>query len=90
MRTWKEVKMDMLKDSALAEEVEHLKPEYELISQIIQIRIEQNITQEELAKRTGIKQSNLSRLESGRYNPSMQFLKKIAKGLGKELSISLK
>ena len=76
MRTWKEVKMDMLKDSALAEEVEHLKPEYELISQIIQIRIEQNITQEELAKRTGIKQSNLSRLESGRYNPSMQFLKR--------------
>ncbi len=90
MRTWKEVKKDLLKDPLLAEEVEQLKPEYELISQIIQIRIEQNITQEELARRTGITQSNLSRLESGRYNPSMQFLKKIAQGLGKELSISLK
>jgi DNA-binding XRE family transcriptional regulator len=90
MRTWKEVKADMLKDPLLAEEVEQLKPEYELISQIIQIRIEQNLTQEDLAKRIGIRQSNLSRLESGRYNPSMQFLKKIAKGLGKELSISFK
>lgn len=90
MRTWKEVKRDLLKDPEFAKEVEELKPEYELISQIIQLRIEQKLTQEELAKRTGIKQSNISRLESGSYNPSLQFLKKIAKGFGKELSISFK
>ncbi len=90
MRTWKEVKKDLLKDPGVAREVENLRPEYELISQITQFRIEQNITQEELAKRTGIKQSNISRLESGSYNPSLQFLKKIAKGLGKDLSISFK
>ncbi|MEQ8224605.1 MAG: helix-turn-helix transcriptional regulator [Candidatus Eremiobacterota bacterium] len=90
MRTWKEVKKDLLKAPEFAREVENLRPEYELISQIIQLRIEQNVTQEELAKRTGIKQSNISRLESGSYNPSLQFLKKIAKGLGKDLSISFK
>ena len=69
MRTWKEVKKDLLKDPEVAEEIENLRPEYELISQIIQIRTEQNLTQEELAKKTGIKQSNISRLESGKYNP---------------------
>jgi len=64
MKTWKEVKRDLLKNSEFAKEVENLKPEYELISQIIQFRIEQNLTQEELANKTGIKQSNISRLES--------------------------
>ena len=41
-----------------------------------------------LADKIGIKQSNISRLESGNYNPSLAFLKKVAKGLGKELHIS--
>jgi transcriptional regulator with XRE-family HTH domain len=35
-------------------------------------------------------QSNISRLESGSYNPSVQFLMKIAKAMGKELVITLK
>ena len=67
-----------------------LAPEYELIKQIIQARAEQNLTQQELAERIGIKQSNISRLESGHYNPSLDFLKKIAGGLGKELHIEFR
>lgn len=90
MRTWKDVKKELLKNPEVAEEIENLRPEYELISQIIQLRIENNLTQEELAKKTGIKQSNISRLESGKYNPSLQFLKKIARGFNKELTISFK
>jgi DNA-binding XRE family transcriptional regulator len=64
-------------DPALYDEYKALAPEYELIKQIIQARAEQNLTQQELADRTGIKQSNISRLESGHYNPSLEFLKKI-------------
>lgn len=90
MKTWKEVKKKLLKNPEVLKEIENLRPEYELISQIIQFRIEQNITQQQLAEKTGIKQSNISRLESGQYNPSIGFLKKIAKGLGKKLHITLK
>ncbi|MDL2290492.1 helix-turn-helix transcriptional regulator [Desulfovibrio sp. OttesenSCG-928-F20] len=43
-----------------------------------------------MADRLGIKQSNISRLESGNYNPSLDFLKKIASGLGKELHIEFR
>jgi len=77
-------------DQELYKEYKALEPEYEIIKQIIKARSELNITQKELAERVGIKQSNISRLESGNYNPSLDFLKKIAQGLGKELHIEFR
>ncbi len=88
--SWEEIKKDLLKDPEFAKEVKKLEPEYEVVRQIIRARIEQNISQEELARRVGTRQSNISRLESGSYNPSLEFLKKIASGLGKELHISFR
>ncbi len=88
---WAEVKKKLLEnDPALKEKLERIEPEYQIIRQIIKARIEQNITQAELANRIGTRQSNISRLERGDYNPSLQFLNKVAKGLGKELTISFK
>ena len=52
-------------------------------------RIEKNITQNQLAEMIGTKQSNISRLESGEYNPSLEFLNKVAQALGKSLEIRL-
>lgn len=48
------------------------------------------MTQEELAELVGTKKSNISRLESGRYNPSLDFLIKVANGLGKSIQIKVK
>jgi len=81
---------ERLKDPEFAREYKALEPEYEIIKQIITSRIEKKLTQKELAERVGIKQSNISRLESGSYNPSLEFLKKIAIGLGKELHIEFR
>ena len=64
--------------------------ENDLISQIIEARVDQNITQEELASRIGTQKSNISRLESGSYNPSLDFITKVVKGLGKEVHIEIK
>ena len=81
---------EQLKDPEFRSEYEALEPEYEIIRQIILARKELNITQKELAERTGIKQGNISRLEKGTYNPSLQSLKKVAKGLNKELHIEFR
>ena len=83
------MKADMLKDEEFKIEYEKLKPRYEAIEQIIRARKEQNITQAELAKRVGTQKSNISRLESGNYNPSLDFLAKIAESLGKKISVTL-
>ena len=63
--------------------------EYELVRQIIQARTQQGISQKELAYRVRTRQSNISRLESCDYNPTIGFLKKIAEALGMELRIVL-
>lgn len=87
--SFEEIKNDLLKDSEFKTEYEKLKPRYEAIEQIIKARKEQNITQAELAKRVGTQKSNISRLESGNYNPSLDFLTKVSKALGKKLSVQL-
>ncbi|MBD5436938.1 MAG: helix-turn-helix domain-containing protein [Treponema sp.] len=80
---------DMLKDDEFRAEYEALEPEYELRRQLIQARISSNMTQKQLAEKAGTKQSNIARLESGNYNPSFQFLQKIAGALNKKISIAL-
>ena len=78
---FKEYKEKALKENPeLYEEYKELEPEYELIKQVIKIRKDQELTQKELADRTGTRQSNISRLEQGEYNPSLKFLKKLAQG----------
>lgn len=66
---------------------EKLEPRLEVISQIRQVRKEQHITQEMLAERAGTKKSNISRLESGKYNPSLDLLIRVASCLGKRIHI---
>ncbi len=48
-----------------------------------------NITQQALADRAGTQKSNISRMESGKYNPSLDFLVKVASSMGKNIDIHL-
>ena len=84
-----DVREFLMMDEEFRSEYEKLKPRYDVISQIIEERAKQNITQEELAFRVGTQKSNISRLESGTYNPSLDFLIKVAHSLGKEMKIIL-
>ena len=60
----------------------------ELVKKIIALRIRENLTQRDLANRIGTNQSAISRLESGKYNPSIDFLARIAKALNKRVEIN--
>ena len=83
-------KKQLLQDPELKKEYDDLAPEYQIVRAMIKARTELSLSQQELAQRTGINQSHISRLESGNYNPSLKFLKRIAAGLGKELHVSFK
>ena len=83
------IKSQLMLDEEFKTEYDRLQPRYEIISQIINARKEQNMTQSELARKVGTQKSNISRLESGNYNPSLDFLIKVAHSLGKELKITL-
>ena len=45
-------------------------------------------SQKELAEKSGIDQSDISKIERGAYNPSVATLNKLAKAMGKKLVIS--
>lgn len=85
-----EIKEELMANEEFRIEYEKLKPRYAVISQIIEARKEQNLTQAELAKRVGTQKSNISRLESGNYNPSLDFLIKVVHCLGKDLEIQIR
>ena len=62
----------------------------EIIRQLVRERKHQKLTQRELAEKTGLKQSNISRLETGKSNPSLDLLQRVAEGLGKELHVEIR
>ncbi|GAB6154349.1 helix-turn-helix transcriptional regulator [Desulfosporosinus burensis] len=83
-----EVKKQLLQNSEVQKEYEDLKVLYDIKHEIIRLRLEQGLSQKELAEKINTKQSAISRLESGEYNPSIELLAKVANALGKELQIS--
>lgn len=89
MKDWKILKKELLEDKEIAEEYEKLRPKYLLIGQLIKARAKMGLTQTELAKKVGTKQSAIARIESGNANPSVSFLEKLAQALGSKLVIQI-
>lgn len=77
-----------LKDPEFKRHYDALEPEFAVIRSVIGKRIEKKMSQKQLARKIGTKQSAISRLESGGSNPSLKFLQKVATALGARLSIS--
>ena len=61
----------------------------ELAMLIQSTRKKLKLSQKDLAKITGMQQSSISKIDSGKYNPSIMQLKRIADGLGKKIIIRL-
>ena len=87
MKTFEDYKKQQMQDPELVREYEAIQPEMDVIRAIDNARTSQNLTQNELAKRTGINQADISKLENGTRNPSVNLLKRLAEGMGMSLKI---
>ena len=87
MRTFDDMLSNQLKDEEFRKEYEAIQPEMDVIRAIVDARTSQNLTQKELAERTGINQADISKLENGTRNPSVNLLKRLADGMGMTLKI---
>ena len=85
--TWAEHRKELMKDPEVFRAYLELQPEFAIIRKIIEARIKRGMTQAELAKKMKTRQSAISRLESGRANPSLSFLKRLAEALNFRLEI---
>jgi transcriptional regulator with XRE-family HTH domain len=76
-------------DDSTEEEIELFDILYDISTKIYDYRINNNLTQQQLAKRLGIRQAMVSKLESGEYNPTIEFLWNIALKLGVNFDINI-
>lgn len=77
------------KDAEFKKAYDELRPERDLQIAIITARMECGFTQQQLAQKTGIPQSDISRIENGTYNPSVRTLQRLATGLNRRIKIEL-
>lgn len=90
MKDWNEIKQKLLKDSEFKKLYEQSQPEFEIAKAIIRARIDNKITQKELAERMNTTQSVISRVEQGKTSPSIALLKRLAAALNTTLQVQFK
>lgn len=81
---------DQLKDPEFRSEYEALEPEFAIVQAMIDARRKTGLTQKQLAERTGIAQSDISKFETGGGNPSLRTLQRLAAGMGMVLHIEFR
>ena len=69
-------------------EIEEYDIDAEVRDLVISARNAADLTQKQLAQRSGVSQANISKIENGNYHPSLSTLKRIAGALGKRLVVS--
>ena len=78
---------EQLKDPAFRAEYDALEPEFTIIQAMLEARKSSGLTQKQLAERTGIAQADISRIETGEANPSLNMLKRLASGMDMKLKL---
>lgn len=76
-----------LKDPKFRKEWEESEADYQLGRQIIQARIDSQLSQREIAKRANTTQAVISRIESMSVSTTLQMASRIARAFGKTLQI---
>ena len=87
MKTLNEFLNEQMDCPEFREEYEKIQPEMNVIRALVDARIARNLTQKQLAERTGINQADISKLENGTRNPSIKLLKRLADGMDMTLKI---
>lgn len=83
--TFQEALDRWMEDPAFRAEYEALEPAFQATC----LRIERGLTQAQLAALMGTKQPNIARFESGRQDPRLSFLRRLADALGCRLEVRM-
>ena len=81
MSDLQELTDELIKDPEFKKEYDALQPERDLTMSLVMARKRAGLTQAELSEKTGISQSDISRLENGSRNPTIALLNRIANAL---------
>lgn len=90
MTDFNEFLEEQLKDPEFRAEYDALEPEFAIVQAMIDARKRTGMTQKQLAEKTGIAQSDISKFETGGGNPSLRTLQRLAAGMGTVLHIEFR
>jgi ribosome-binding protein aMBF1 (putative translation factor) len=80
---------EQMKDPEFAKEYEALGPEFEIVGQIIALRLKRKLTQAQLAAKVGTPQPSIARLESTRAVKNLDYVRRVADALDARLEVRL-
>jgi len=69
---------------------ENLEFEFAIRDALMRARAKGGVTQAQLAKKVGTRQSAIARFESGRSNPTVKFIQNLSEALGLEITITVR
>ena len=85
---WSESRAKLHDDPEVRAAYDALEPEYTLIRELIDLRIKRGLSQRELARRAGMQQPTLARMESGK-TASLRTLRRVADALNADVRVSI-
>ncbi|MCX6752407.1 MAG: helix-turn-helix transcriptional regulator [Candidatus Nomurabacteria bacterium] len=89
MTSFSDLRKKWMKDPEFKKAYDDLEPEFAIVRAMIKMRLKNKMSQKDLAKKLGTKQPAIARFESGAYNPTLSFLKKLSTALGGKLEIKI-
>jgi len=87
--SYSDLRKKWMKDPDFKKAYDDLEPEFAIVRAMIKMRLKNKMSQKDLAKKLGTKQPAIARFESGAYNPTLSFLKKLSTALGGKLEIKI-
>lgn len=87
MSEFNEFLAEQMQNPKFKAEWDALDPEFSVIEAMLKARKESGLTQQQLSERTGIAQTDISKLERGNGNPSLRTLQRLAAGMGMQVKI---
>lgn len=81
------MKKEIFQNKEVKTEYEKVQEEYTIVKAVLDARKRAQLTQQQLADKTGIDRTDISKLENGKTNPTINLLQRIAEGLGMSLKL---
>ena len=86
---WRTYRKKLLKNPKFVQAQQDSEVEYQIARAVIKARIENGLSQQQLADKLHTRQSVISRVESAKTMPSLTFLKRLATAFGGSLQVQL-
>ena len=86
---WQELRGRRMAEPGAAEAYDAARLAFELGRRVRELRVEQGLSQTELARRAGMTQPAVARFEADGTVPTLPVLERLARSLGAELTVQL-